>query len=140
MPESPWEKLQAGLVLGSEAFLEVIRQQVTGNKREQPALGALEHRPRLAQVIKVVESLKQEKWDDFRDRYGDWGRDLVLYLGRVRCGLKLRELASAVGGIDYTAVGIAVKRFQQKLDDQPDLARALAKAKIRLAEQFHSHP
>jgi hypothetical protein len=32
------------------------------------------------------------KGPEFRDRYGDWGRDLVLYLGRKDCGLKLREL------------------------------------------------
>lgn len=36
-------------------------------------------------------------WTAFRDRYGDWGRDLALYLGRKVAGLKLAELGEAGG-------------------------------------------
>mgnify|MGYP001615576311 CR=1 FL=1 len=69
--------------------------------------------------------LKKEKWEAFRDRYGDWGRDLVLYLGRTECAMKLRPLAEAVGGIDYVSVSAAVKRFGQRLEREVDLAERL---------------
>ena len=57
----------------------------------------------------MVEKIKGEKWEDFRERYGDWGRDVVLYVGRKGCGLSLRRLGEAVGGMDYAAVSAAIK-------------------------------
>jgi len=36
-------------------------------------------------------------WTDFKNLYGDWGRDLALYVGRVLCGWTLRELGEQVG-------------------------------------------
>jgi hypothetical protein len=56
-------------------------------------------------------AIYREKWAVFRDQDGDWGRNLVLYLGRQDCGLQLRELGEAVGGIDYVSVGAALKRL-----------------------------
>ena len=50
-------------------------------------------------MIGVAERLKGEGWEQFRDRYGDSGRDLVLWLERKRCGLKLIGLAQRVGGL-----------------------------------------
>src|SRR5213075_3176941 len=57
-----------------------------------------------------------EKWEQqqFRDRYGDSGRDLVLCLGRKRGGVGLRELGELAGGFDYTSVRLAVKRFEKR--------------------------
>jgi hypothetical protein len=45
----------------------------------------------------------------------DEGRDLVLYMGRRACGMKLVELAVAVGVSDYKAVSIAIRRYERKL-------------------------
>ena len=39
----------------------------------------------------------------------------VLWFGRKPCGLTLRALAQRVGGLDYTSVGLGVKRFEQRL-------------------------
>jgi hypothetical protein len=43
-----------------------------------------------------VEGVKGEEWVAFKDQHGDRGGDLVLYLGRKACELKLRELAEAI--------------------------------------------
>jgi REP element-mobilizing transposase RayT len=125
LPESPWERLQGRAVLGEAAFLRRLREGLSGDPREQPQLRRLQARPTLEEVIARVERLKEEKWAVFRDRYGDWGRDLVLYLGRKDCGLKLRELGEAVGGLDYVSVGAAVKRFEQRLTREESLASQL---------------
>ena len=53
------------------------------------------------------EAVKGQKWAEFRDRYGDSGRDLILYLGRTVGGLTLDELARAIGLNEYAAVGMA---------------------------------
>jgi hypothetical protein len=106
-----------------------LRAALNGNAREQPQLRHLLARPTLGEVIARVDRLKGEPWAGFRDRYGDWGRDLVLYLGRQDCGLKLRELGAAVGGIDYVSVGAAVKRFEQRLTSEKGLADQLRQAR-----------
>jgi hypothetical protein len=72
-------------------------------------------RPKLAEIIKNVERMKGERWDKFRDRYGDSGRDLVLYLGQRICGLTLEELAASAGMSDYRPVAVAIRRFRKRL-------------------------
>ena len=114
--KSPWEQLKEQVVLGGEEFLETLRRQVKGDPWEQRAARRLASaRPGLEQVIRCLEKLKGEQWTEFRDRHGDSGRDLVLYLGRRVCGLPLKELATAAGVGDYAAVGMAVARFEKRL-------------------------
>ena len=60
-------------------------------------------------------ALQGAAMEKFRDVHGDWGRDLVLYVGRRRCALKLRELGELAGGVDDATVGMAVRRFEQRL-------------------------
>jgi len=67
------------------------------------------------QHLAAVEKIKGEKWNDLRDRHGDHGREMVLYLGRRVCGMKLAELAAAVGLRNYPIVARCVKRYEQWL-------------------------
>jgi hypothetical protein len=71
--------------------------------------------PRLEQVLTNLEQLRGEPWAQFRDRHGDTGRDLALYVGRRYCGLKPKELSKFAGLDDYSAVALAIKRFQRRL-------------------------
>jgi putative transposase len=129
LAESPWERLTEQVVLGGAEFVRKVREGLRGDAREQTGLQRLQGRPKLPEAISVVEKLKGEKWEMFRDRYGDWGRDLVLYLGRKVCGLKLKELGEAAGGIDYVSVSAAVKRIEDRATKDPALARALNQAR-----------
>jgi len=79
-----------------------------------------------------VERLKGLKWDDLVDRHGDWGRDLALYLGRRLGGMKLKELGREVGGADYAAVSMAVKRFERRVGAEKKLAQLVKKASEQL--------
>jgi REP element-mobilizing transposase RayT len=115
LEESPWEHLTEQVVLGTKEFVSSLRKHAGGNAREQSGSRRLSvARPTLEEVIAAVEPVKQEKWTAFRDRYGDSGRDLVLYLGRRGCGLKLRELAD-YAGMDYSAVSTAIRVFEKRL-------------------------
>src|SRR2546426_8302815 len=78
--------------LGDEGFVGQIQEVLEGDEQEQTGLRALRRRPGIEAICQVVEKIKGERWERFRDRHGDWGRDLVLYLGRKRGGLNLREL------------------------------------------------
>jgi len=103
---SPWEKVVGQAVLGTERFVARLAKAF-----EKSEMGArLKRRPALDRIIGVVERLRKEKWEVFRDRYGDGGRDLVLYLGRRVGGLGLRELSDRAG-IKYSSTAGAVRRF-----------------------------
>ncbi len=116
LAKSPWEELKEQVVLGGAEFLETVRASVKGDAREQRGASRLgSARPQLADVIARVEKVRGEKWTEFRDRYGDSGRDLVLYLGRWECGLRLNELAQAAGMDGYKAVAAAIRRYGSRL-------------------------
>ena len=48
---------------------------------------------------------------------------MVMYLGRRVCGLKLHEMACAVGVKEYAAVGMAVARYGKRVGENRLLAR-----------------
>ena len=95
---------------GDPGASRVGRGGVFGGLEEADSRGC----PR-AKGSAAVERVKGKKWDEFRDRHGDGGRDLVLYLGRPLCVLKLKELAAAVGLPNYSVVATNTKRYEQRL-------------------------
>ena len=120
LKKSPWEDLREQAVLGSQAFLEELRTCIRGDKLEQRGARRLRlARLSLAAVIQAVQKVKCEPWETFRDRHGDRGRDLVLFLGRRMCGLKLKELARESGLAEYAGVAMAVKRYEALRDRDP---------------------
>ena len=117
LTESPWGQLREEVVLGGKEFLEQIRRHVKGNPREQRGAERLaKARPVLKEVIASVEKIKGRTWEDFRDAHGDSGRDLVLYAGQRLCGMKLQELAMAMGLKDYGTVSSAIRRFERLIN------------------------
>lgn len=126
--ESPLEEVEAQLILGGAALRARVRQLVGGKRRrEQPSARAL-CRGDFKKVVTVVSSLKGEPWESFRDRHGDWGRDLALWLGRTQCGLKLQELAELAGGIDYATVSVATIRWRRRTATDKKLMRIQQRA------------
>lgn len=123
--ERYWDRLKAGMAIGSVLFLERAKKLVKGDKREQKEVRQWKRLMPFGQVVKAVEGVKGESWDRFRDRQGDNGRDLVLWVARKRCGLTLRELGKAVGGMEYFAVSKAIKRMSERLRKQKSLRLSL---------------
>lgn len=121
LAESPWERLEAGVVLGGQQFVERVRRSLTGDGREQPMVRRLRVPTDWEAIVRAVERVKGERWDAFRDRHGDGGRDAALYVGRRR-GLRLRDLAAKVGGIDYVSVASAVRRVHRRRSQDRTLA------------------
>jgi putative transposase len=115
MPEQPWERLIGGVVLGTEAFAERLLGKVKGDLREQPMLRQMVQRVSWEQIVMELERVKGQRWEEFCDRYGDWGRDSALWLGRRVGRMRLRELGERAGGMDYNAVSAAMKRFGRRL-------------------------
>lgn len=135
LAESPLEKVEAQLVLGGAELLRRVRQALGGGRRrEQSGARRLAQRD-FAEVMATVATLKGERWEDFRDRHGDWGRDLALWLGRRHCGLKLAQLGRAVGGIDYATVSVACRRWEKRVTSERRLRRLQDRALQMLNEK-----
>jgi chromosomal replication initiation ATPase DnaA len=80
-----------------------------------------------------VEHLKEERWEQFRNRHGDWGRDMVLYLARHHCGLTLKDLGQRAGLINERSLTKAIHRFEVRLKEDAELAKQLALAQVQLS-------
>jgi hypothetical protein len=81
-----------------------------------------------------VAAEKGEPWDLFRDRHGDTGRDVALWLGRRHCGLTQAELGQRAGGMAYPAVGQAVRGIERKRQSDRDLARLFDRIERKLVD------
>jgi hypothetical protein len=101
--------------------VERVRELARGDAREQPSVRALLVRPGWEEVVQAVERVRGERWWVFRDRHGDWGRDLALYVARRHCGLGLKALAERAGGLDYASAATAIARFKTRLAKDAEL-------------------
>jgi hypothetical protein len=125
---SPWAELKSQLILGTKKFVRQVAKQVSGNRREQPALKRLAHMLSFEDAVRAVEQIKREPWESFRERHGDWGRDLVLYLARQRSGMTLAQLGTSAGGLDYRCVSYAIRRFAKRIKQDRKLRKLVSKA------------
>jgi len=121
--ERPWDRLVGGLVLGSVAFARRLRGEAAGDAREQPAFRHLVARSSWPQIVRALEQVKGQSWEQLIEQHGDWARDAALWLGRKQGGLSLAELGQLAGGLDYAAVGQAISRFRKRLEKRTELQR-----------------
>ena len=122
--EPVWKRLRWGAVLGGEAFADALRKGMR-IARETTGRRSLRAEASWPAVVLAVERVKGEPWSEFRDRYGDWGRDLTLWVARRHAGMTLRELGEAVSGMDYSAVSEAVHHFQRRWLPRAEVRSAL---------------
>ncbi len=125
-------RLRENLAIGSESFLKQVRNLADGGGRETTGKRHLRARVRFEEVVGVVEDMKGEASEAFMGRRGDLGRPLVLWLARRFCGLTLRELGERVGGMDYAAVSVTLKRFEVRVQRNRNLRAMLGQARAML--------
>ncbi len=128
--EDLWSQLKWSAILGSERFAKAMREKMDV-QRETHGRKALRREVSWERVVQAVERVKGERWEDFVDRHGDWGRDLALWIARKRGGMTLRELGKQANGLDYSAVSEAIRRFDRKIIDHRHV-RATVKKTLHL--------
>ena len=103
-------------------FAQIVRQ-FTKRIRELAPEGdlcgiagkrALRRRVAPEQVRARIAEIKGEEWDRFAGCRGDWGLPLFLWAARRLCGLTLQQIGVEAGGMGFSAVSVAIKRFEQK--------------------------
>ncbi len=99
------------------------RREITGSGKLRPRLS-------FEDVVAIIECLREEPYAVFMSLRGDWAKPLLLWALRRYSGMTLREIGEAVGGMDYTAVAMAVKRFEKKAEKQEDLREWIRVSKM----------
>jgi len=115
VPEPVRERFAEGFALGSEAFLEKVRQLARGGSRDVAGKRELRRRVTFEEVLHAVEELRGERAEVFMNARGDWARPLAYWAARRYCGMTLREIGQEADGRDYAAVSIALKRFENRM-------------------------
>jgi hypothetical protein len=109
------------VAIGSREFLEQARNRVKSVSPEHSNRSFVASRIPFDKIVTVVEQIKGEAFADFRNRHGDWGLGIVLYLARRRSGLTLSQLGESAGGMAYKAVFAQVKYTEKRLDKDATL-------------------
>ncbi|HPS07593.1 MAG TPA: transposase [Kiritimatiellia bacterium] len=130
--EGAFARLTAAVAIGGTAFVEGLRKKIPKRMGEGTNARAWRRLLPFAEVVRAVEAVKGEPWAAFADRKGDWGRDLALYVGRMRCGLTLNELGRHAGGMGIQAVSKACGRMGERLKTDKGLQRTLARVRRAL--------
>lgn len=107
------ERLADGFALGAGAFHERIRQAGKGG-REIAGSGKLRPRASFEDLVALIECFRDEDYKTFMTRRGDWAKPLLLWALRRYSGMTLKAVGKAAGGMDYTAVAMAIKRFEKR--------------------------
>ena len=126
-------RITTSLAIGAVDFVEKARKLVRGDRTEQPELRKWQRLLPFEKVVKALEQVKGERWKVFCERRGDAGRDIALLLGRRHCGLSLRELGSAVGGVDYHAVSKALTRIEKRMLSDSTLRSVIDKTEATMS-------
>ena len=115
LPEDGWQRLERAVVIGSGEFIQRMRKRVRGQRLEQPQVRWFGRKRDFATVKRIVERIRGQAWEDFAERYGDWGRDLGLWLGRRHGAMSLKELAQEGRFTNYRSLVTVIKNFERRL-------------------------
>lgn len=132
--ESVWDGLVAGAILGSEDFVASLRPRLRELPSEVSQAATWRSRVGWETIVKAVEAEWGEAWEAFRDRHGDLGRDVALYVGRRQGRMSLRELGEKAGGLGVAATGQAVSRVGRQRNEDADLAGRIRRIESSLSK------
>jgi len=71
---------------------------------------------------------------------GRWSRQTALFIGSIRGRLSLKELGQLAGGIHHNAVGIAIRRFTQRLQSDHALLEKVSLVQKELRAKKAAKP
>jgi putative transposase len=117
--EYPFEDAEGGLVLGSDAFIDRIRNTLS-RRGKDPAIRELRYfraRPTLEDIIQVVSRHTDTSPERWRPgcRCDNAGRAIAAFVSRCWYGYSCTEIAEALGYTSISSVSRSVRYVQANL-------------------------
>lgn len=119
------ERLHDALAIGAEGFVRAIQKQSGGGGRETSGKRQLRRQCSIDEILHTVEQVCGETRQTWLTHRGGDGKTLAMLAARRYGGLTLRETGEALGGVDYAAVGIAIKRLERKAATERNLRKQI---------------
>jgi len=131
-PEANLSAAMQGLHLSHAAWFNARHQRVgplwQGRfRRETSGKRELRRRVRFGEIARAVEPVMGGVCRELFGRRGGPGKALAMWAARRYGGLTLRETGEALGGLDYAAVSIALKRLERKAAANRDVRTQMAR-------------
>ena len=115
--ETDWKsEVKAMLLLGSEQFVDRMKGLLKGDRREQTSLRHARTKVlSWNEITLAVAKAWKSEWEIAKQTHGSGALAAALYVSRHYSDRSLRELGQAVGGMEYPAVTMAIRRFERRL-------------------------
>jgi len=113
--EGRLDKFKEVVAIGSAEFVERVRKLAGEGKRETERRCRLRPAVGFEEVVATVEKVRGAERQEWINRHGDYGKWVVLSVARRYCGVTLRQLGDLMGGMDYAAVCMGLRRFEKRL-------------------------
>jgi REP element-mobilizing transposase RayT len=134
--ESPARKVHGRVILGSEGFVEEIKQRLSGKLLS----AEIPERKRLLRTIKpedVLSLVAEAFGTDLESILGkrsraNTARKAAIYFVQRHCGLTNYEVGRFFGGIHYSAVTKAATRFLEEAKGDGKQARLIESLEVKI--------
>ncbi|MFH1038426.1 MAG: hypothetical protein V1789_07150, partial [PVC group bacterium] len=134
--ESPLAVGKGHGIVGDEKFIEWVKERFirkAGTTREQPASKELQKVCKPEELIEHFARLSGISREEIcRRGKRSVERAMLMELLYRLCSIAQPEIGRLVGGIDYSAVSQARKRFQKRMRDNPEARRKFEKLNDQL--------
>jgi putative transposase len=123
----------AAFAIGTSGFVEHVRKQARIGREVAEPKGLRRAVP-WADLLRLAQRVTGESLETVLTRRGSVGRPLLLWAARRYGRMTLREAGDALGGRDYTAVAMAIRRFETDARTDPGLQEVIEKVRRHCEE------
>lgn len=116
--ENPAEAAQWQAVLGSEGFLQRVRDKMQPQREKRREVKALRHGTRGRDPLAIIERVASQHHLPIErllggKEYGLQARSIAMWTVWQLCDLTLREIGAIFGRMDYAAVAQRIRRIER---------------------------
>jgi hypothetical protein len=138
---NPLENGKGTGIIGKEDFIDEIKQLFKKDKRdkqstrEQPVLRELDKGILPEELINQYAKLVQKNREELttKGKHSPERAMLMEFLYRF-CKITQSEIGELLGGIDYSAVSLARKRMQFKIQNEPEWGKKFSQIRNKLGQ------
>jgi REP element-mobilizing transposase RayT len=137
LKDNPFEDIKAGVILGSEGFIDEIKKKINLKKhREIPESRKLIKEIQYKDVIRAVSKRFKIHEEEIRGagRRNNLARKICLYYLRRLTDMSNEEI-SGFFGIGYTAVSQTVSRLKKDMEKDKELKKAMQKIERKILSE-----